>query len=1211
MNSLFNRIVCLALLVAATCTSTAAEGSAISSSTTTPAINQSFTVTVAMTATIGYSCWGQVLSWDTSKVRLDSQDAVSSPLGTVVTDSRTLAAIQASGQVRTGGYYEAAGSSYPDHGAVSGAVSTFTFTRIAAGSTTLNCPVKTSGQPFGLVYISAAAAERSPSASSLTLGDSNVTFGTNGNQTVELSANAQLIGTAPNGHAVQWRVKSAPASSACNFPTSGNNDIPVTTTQNPTTALFSHTGTYVLTFTDTTDNSATDVTITVVKNSNGDGTVSKSRVVRIMPLGDSITAESSSGWRWGLQDKLIAGGYQFDFVGGRHLGINGSYDPDHEGHSGWETVNYPFSQEFGWGIDNGGSGNSGYGIDTDGLQPDVVLLMLGTNDAGRGGQTSAQSAARLFQNIDDIYAKVPASRVIVARIPRLSELYGNQPAPSGGVTKAVWIENYNTNISNMVATRVAAGQKLSVVDMYGALGWADLSDGVHPNAAGYAKMAQVWYDGIVAVTSGGGVNLPPTVSLVSAGAPFTAPANVTLNASANDSDGTIAKVEFYNGASKIGEDTTAPYAYSWTNVAAGTYNLSAKATDNQGATTTSSLIIVTVTAGGGGGGNNGASSDSITVNIGSPVMGSDESAGVVPQSHWTTITATTATALVDGSGAATTATHTFSSANWGWAENNQIADVAGDQRMLRGYIDQTLGVNHAINSIPFATYDLYLYFDRDNNTGIGSFVHKFTITDASGTVLAGPFFALDPENTPFTGFVEVPASSTTDLQGTTPAGNYLHITGLTASNIRIDVGASGDSWGQNGFSRSAIGGLQIIRNGALSAVATPTFTPAPGTFSSAQTVTIGCGTAGATVHFTTDGSTPTASSAVYTGAIAVASTTTIQAIATATGLTNSSVVSATYTITIVPPPPGTVATPTFTPTPGTYSAAQSVTIACSTAGAAIHFTTDGSTPTASSAVYSGTIAVASTTTIQAIATASGMNNSSVASATYTITIVPPPPGIVATPTFTPAPGTYGAAQAVTLACSTAGATMHYTTDGSTPTPSSAIYGGAIAVASTTTIRAIATAAGMTNSSIASATYTITIVPPPPGTVATPSFTPAPGTYSAAQEVTIACSTPGATVHFTTDGSLPTASSPVYTGPISVASTTTIQAIATAPGMVSSAVASATFEINQETAGTSNHPFAAPMDQGSGGCGAGNMISLIFVAAMMLGLRNRKALVNAV
>ena len=419
---------------------------------------------------------------------------------------------------------------------------------------------------------------------------------TSGDQTVALSAGAALSGTTPGGHALQWKVKIAPASSACNFPTSGGNNIPVTTTQNPTRAEFSHTGTYVLTFTDTTDNSAADVTITVTANSAGDGTVSKARAVRIMPLGDSITA--ASGYRFTLQDKLTAGGYKFDFVGGRHLEKNGSYDSDHEGHSGWETINYPFSQEFAWGIDNGGSGQSGYLIDTAGLQPDLVLLMLGSNDAGRGSGNASNRCDRLFQIVDDIWSKVPNARVIVAKIPPS----GNFPISIPGyASKAAWIAEYNNLIGTKVAACQGQGKKISAVDMNSAMTVADLTDGIHPNAGGYAKMAQVWYDGIVAVTTGArGGNQPPTCSLANPGGPFTAPATVTLTSGASDSDGTVAKVEFFNGTSKLGEDTTSPYAFIWTSVAAGTYTLSTKATDNTGATTTSSAVSVTVSAADGG-----------------------------------------------------------------------------------------------------------------------------------------------------------------------------------------------------------------------------------------------------------------------------------------------------------------------------------------------------------------------------------------------------------------------------------------------------------------------------------------------------------------------------------------------------------------------------------------------------------------------------------
>jgi N-acetylneuraminic acid mutarotase len=162
------------------------------------------------------------------------------------------------------------------------------------------------------------------------------------------------------------------------------------------------------------------------------------------------------------------------------------------------------------------------------------------------------------------------------------------------------------------------------------------------------------------------------------------------------------------------------------------------------------------------------------------------------------------------------------------------------------------------------------------------------------------------------------------------------------------------------------------------------------------------------------------------------------------------------------------ATPFFSPVAGTYTSAQSVTISDATAGATIYYTTNGVTPTTSSTIYSAAIAVSSTETLQAIATASGYSTSSVAIAAYTIT----PPA--ATPIFSPAAGTYTTAQSVTISDATAGATIYYTTNGVTPTTSSAIYTTAIAVSSTETLQAIATASGYSTSSVAPATYTINL-----------------------------------------------------------------------------------------------------------------------------------------
>jgi sugar lactone lactonase YvrE len=141
------------------------------------------------------------------------------------------------------------------------------------------------------------------------------------------------------------------------------------------------------------------------------------------------------------------------------------------------------------------------------------------------------------------------------------------------------------------------------------------------------------------------------------------------------------------------------------------------------------------------------------------------------------------------------------------------------------------------------------------------------------------------------------------------------------------------------------------------------------------------------IYYTTDGAAPTSSSATYTAPITVAgngTNETIKAIAAETALTTSNVGSATY---IIKYEGAQVAPPTFSPAGGTYSRDQFVTISCSTTGAAIHYTTDGSTPTSSSATYTAPITVAgngTNETIMAIAAGVGMTASSVGTAMYAI-----------------------------------------------------------------------------------------------------------------------------------------------------------------------------------------------------------------------------------
>jgi hypothetical protein len=174
----------------------------------------------------------------------------------------------------------------------------------------------------------------------------------------------------------------------------------------------------------------------------------------------------------------------------------------------------------------------------------------------------------------------------------------------------------------------------------------------------------------------------------------------------------------------------------------------------------------------------------------------------------------------------------------------------------------------------------------------------------------------------------------------------------------------------------------------------------------------------------------------------------------------------------------------------------------------------------------------------------------------------------ATPAISPAPGTYTNSVTVTITDTTANATITYTIDGSTPVPGShgtAISsGGSFTLTSSATVKAIASASGFSNSSIASAAYTIQGNPPP---AATPSISPNPGTYSSPLTVTLTDTTAGATITYTTDGSAPVPGSHGTTtssgGSFTLTSSATVRAIASASGFSNSAIASATYAVTAQ------------------------------------------------
>ena len=158
-------------------------------------------------------------------------------------------------------------------------------------------------------------------------------------------------------------------------------------------------------------------------------------------------------------------------------------------------------------------------------------------------------------------------------------------------------------------------------------------------------------------------------------------------------------------------------------------------------------------------------------------------------------------------------------------------------------------------------------------------------------------------------------------------------------------------------------------------VGTPTFTPPAGTITNKTPVSISTVTPNAVIFWTTNGTTPTTSSKIYTKPLILSAGLTVNAIGIATNYANSVMGSATYTQT-------EVAMPTFSPANGPITNKTKISIAITTPKAVIHFTTNGKNPTAGSAVYSRPLTLNGGVTLKAIGIARGYSNSVVASVTY-------------------------------------------------------------------------------------------------------------------------------------------------------------------------------------------------------------------------------------
>jgi hypothetical protein len=336
-------------------------------------------------------------------------------------------------------------------------------------------------------------------------------------------------------------------------------------------------------------------------------------------------------------------------------------------------------------------------------------------------------------------------------------------------------------------------------------------------------------------------------------------------------------------------------------------------------------------------------------------------------------------------------------------------------------------------------------------------------------------------------------------------------------------------------------------------VATPTFTPGAGTYSTPQAVAIFVTTPGSTIRYTVDGSNVTETSPIYGGPLSVDGAAVVQARAFRTGWTPSPIASATFTF--------VAAAPVFDPAPGAYPANPSISISTLTPGATIRYSTSGE-PDANSPVYGGGLSFPpSDLTLRAKAFKIGWTSSTTTTGQYTLGQVHP------APVASPAGGVYDIGQQVSLSVS-GSATIRYTINGPVPDESSPIYTSPIVFNEPGTLRIRAFASGYAPSSVATVVYAIR--------VARPTVTPSGGDFETAPTVFMASDTDGATIHYTTDRSEPTTAAQQYTGQFNVANYATVKARAFKPGWADSGVVTETYittDLLQEEYGS---PWAVQM-----------------------------------
>jgi formylglycine-generating enzyme required for sulfatase activity len=334
----------------------------------------------------------------------------------------------------------------------------------------------------------------------------------------------------------------------------------------------------------------------------------------------------------------------------------------------------------------------------------------------------------------------------------------------------------------------------------------------------------------------------------------------------------------------------------------------------------------------------------------------------------------------------------------------------------------------------------------------------------------------------------------------------------------------------------------------METVLKPSISPEAGEFLQEQTIEITCPTPEALIYYTLDGAEPTESSTQYAAPFSLSTSVTVKARAFKEKMKPSDIDSVAYTFSVSPI--------MVSPLGGTYSAPVTVTMSFITPGTVIHYTTDGSEPDVNSTAYTYPFVLDGNATIKAKGFINGWLPSETRTVVYNF--------VPSLPSLSVIDGTYYSPFTVAMSSTTTGAVVRYTTDGTTPDVNSTLYAGPVTISQSTIITARAFKVNWTPSGSVTGNFILKAV--------APVFAPGQGNYTLTQNVTITTTTPGAGIHYTTDGSTPDEASALYTGPVALDATGTLKAVAVKSGWNNSNV----------TSGVYNFSITAPTFNPQGG-----------------------------